>query len=417
MNSVARVKGADRGERIQIALLGSLPTAWPLSWKGRRKGTLVVTHDGIGFLPVDRLGRMRPFPYSAITSVQVRSFLGHRTVAFHTQEESLTVRCLASRKDLADLFEYVNSKIPAAAGKARLTAKHALTKLTVGTDDSADDQGEDEYEEVLRYLFQEANHQETEMSRVSALSLSELAELSSGGCQEEHGALADVKSLSAKGGAATQTKFRGRHGGCGKQAIPATAKRGNDRRVLPHLAFMSVGLWGLCVMVAYTLAWPAQGQQQQTEHPLTIVPRKPEASRNTASNRPPREISGPQPDRGYARPADSFESSNATQIAAERPDNSEAPQSWTTSSHDALLPQLTDYRNYRLLASLIQKQRKAVGMTQAAVALATGWSPTLIVEIEDGTYHIDLIELIQLSEVIRLDVNAALNQMHQRGDQ
>ncbi|NGO54557.1 hypothetical protein [Allomesorhizobium camelthorni] len=51
------------------------------------------------------------------------------------------------------------------------------------------------------------------------------------------------------------------------------------------------------------------------------------------------------------------------------------------------------------------------------MARATGWNSALISEVEDGTYGIDLIELLELSEVIQLDINAALDLMHHMGDQ
>lgn len=93
MNSVAHIKDIvhGAGERIQTALVGFSPTAWPLSRKNRRHGILVVTNNRVGFFSVDRLGTARLIPYVEIISVKVRSFLGHRTATFHTDGGPLAV--------------------------------------------------------------------------------------------------------------------------------------------------------------------------------------------------------------------------------------------------------------------------------------------------------------------------------------
>lgn len=66
---------------------------------------------------------------------------------------------------------------------------------------------------------------------------------------------------------------------------------------------------------------------------------------------------------------------------------------------------------HRRLAELLVEQRKAAGLTQAAVARAMGRHQPFIANIENGDRRVDLIELLDLADIIGLDVYAVVDEL------
>ncbi|MBW8639167.1 helix-turn-helix domain-containing protein [Hoeflea sp. WL0058] len=61
---------------------------------------------------------------------------------------------------------------------------------------------------------------------------------------------------------------------------------------------------------------------------------------------------------------------------------------------------------HKLVASALAAQRRAMGMTQAEVARALGRHQPFIANIESGERRVDLVELLDIADIIKLDVPA-----------
>ncbi|MAZ17629.1 MAG: transcriptional regulator [Ahrensia sp.] len=66
---------------------------------------------------------------------------------------------------------------------------------------------------------------------------------------------------------------------------------------------------------------------------------------------------------------------------------------------------------HQKLTELLLARRKASGMTQADVARAMGRHQPFIANIEKGERRVDLIELLEMSEIVGFDVHELIDEL------
>lgn len=73
---------------------------------------------------------------------------------------------------------------------------------------------------------------------------------------------------------------------------------------------------------------------------------------------------------------------------------------------------------HKRLAAAIAKQRQDMGMTQAEVAAAMSSTryQSFIAKIESGDRRLDLVELLKLADIIKLDVEALIRELREIPD-
>lgn len=73
------------------------------------------------------------------------------------------------------------------------------------------------------------------------------------------------------------------------------------------------------------------------------------------------------------------------------------------------MPKSLNSPRHELVKSALVEQRKAVGMTQTEVAEKLGRPQSYIAKVEGGERRVDVIELLELADVIRLDLHALID--------
>jgi transcriptional regulator with XRE-family HTH domain len=67
-------------------------------------------------------------------------------------------------------------------------------------------------------------------------------------------------------------------------------------------------------------------------------------------------------------------------------------------------------RQQRLIELLVT-QRKAAGLSQAALAEALGRYQSVIAAIESGSRRVDVIELLDIADIVGFDVHPLIDQL------
>jgi DNA-binding XRE family transcriptional regulator len=75
------------------------------------------------------------------------------------------------------------------------------------------------------------------------------------------------------------------------------------------------------------------------------------------------------------------------------------------------MPKSLYSERHQKLARMLLARRKASGMTQAEVARALGRHQPFIANIENGERRVDLIELLELSEIIGSDIQEVIEEL------
>jgi len=75
------------------------------------------------------------------------------------------------------------------------------------------------------------------------------------------------------------------------------------------------------------------------------------------------------------------------------------------------MPKSVHSERHMMVAAALAEARRAKGMTQAQVAAALGRRQPFIANIESGERRVDLVELLDLSSIIDLDVEALIGQL------
>lgn len=75
------------------------------------------------------------------------------------------------------------------------------------------------------------------------------------------------------------------------------------------------------------------------------------------------------------------------------------------------MPKSLNSPRHELIKAALVERRKAAGMTQTEVAEKLGRPQSYIAKIEGGERRLDLVELMDLADVIRLDVPNLLRQL------
>lgn len=83
------------------------------------------------------------------------------------------------------------------------------------------------------------------------------------------------------------------------------------------------------------------------------------------------------------------------------------------------MPNSLHTSRHKAIAKAIAETRRASGMTQVEVAKAMGgsWSQPIMVALERGGRRIDMVELLRLSDIIGLDIEALVRQLREIPDE
>jgi transcriptional regulator with XRE-family HTH domain len=75
------------------------------------------------------------------------------------------------------------------------------------------------------------------------------------------------------------------------------------------------------------------------------------------------------------------------------------------------MPKAIHSARHKKLTELLIAQRRHAGMTQAQVAKALGRHQPFITNIENGDRRLDIVELLDLAEILRLDLHAVIEEL------
>lgn len=83
------------------------------------------------------------------------------------------------------------------------------------------------------------------------------------------------------------------------------------------------------------------------------------------------------------------------------------------------MPKSLYTQRHRAIAKAIGAQRRASGLTQMDVAEAMGgtWSQPIIANIESGGRRVDLVELLRIAAIVRLDVESLIRDLRNVPDE
>lgn len=83
--------------------------------------------------------------------------------------------------------------------------------------------------------------------------------------------------------------------------------------------------------------------------------------------------------------------------------------------HKLVMPVSRHTARYKKLQSLLKAARKAQGLTQAQVAERLGRPQSYVAKYENGERRLDVIEFLDVSHVIHLDVRKVVSQLALQG--
>ena len=83
----------------------------------------------------------------------------------------------------------------------------------------------------------------------------------------------------------------------------------------------------------------------------------------------------------------------------------------TVDTWSTAMPKSLHSQRHLAVAAAVANARRAAGMTQAQVAKAMGRHQPFVANIESGERRVDVIELLDIASVVRLDVSTLIVQL------